>query len=53
MENPQSDIGGTIGIIGYPARHSLSPIFQQAAFNDKKLNLQYEIWETPQVIWNQ
>ena len=47
MENPLSDTKGTIGIIGYPARHSLSPIFQQAAFNDKKLNLQYEIWEPP------
>jgi shikimate dehydrogenase len=38
---------GKIGIIGYPVRHSLSPIFQQAAFHDRKLNLLYEIWETP------
>jgi shikimate dehydrogenase len=37
---------GKIGIIGYPARHSLSPIFQQAAFDAMKLDLQYEIWET-------
>ena len=27
--------------------HSISPVFQQAAFDEMKLNLQYEIWETP------
>ena len=45
--NPELATRGSIGIIGYPARHSLSPIFQQAAFDEMKLNLQYEVWETP------
>tara|TARA_B100000809_G_C15048490_1_gene498114 strand:+ start:394 stop:1284 length:891 start_codon:yes stop_codon:yes gene_type:complete len=44
--NPELATWGRIGIIGYPARHSLSPIFQQAAFDELKLNLRYEVWET-------
>ncbi|MQF82749.1 shikimate dehydrogenase [SAR202 cluster bacterium AD-802-E10_MRT_200m] len=35
-----------VGIIGYPIRHSISPIFQQAAFNHFNLETSYEIWET-------
>lgn len=35
-----------IGIIGYPAQHSLSPIFQQAAFDTLNIDIKYEIWET-------
>lgn len=35
------------GIIGYPVGHSLSPIFQQAAFAHSGLDVVYERWETP------
>tara|TARA_B100000686_G_scaffold346639_1_gene433727 strand:- start:1754 stop:2620 length:867 start_codon:yes stop_codon:yes gene_type:complete len=35
-----------IGIIGYPAQHSLSPIFQQAALDTLNIDIKYEIWET-------
>ncbi|MFQ5381107.1 MAG: shikimate dehydrogenase [Dehalococcoidia bacterium] len=35
------------GIIGNPARHSLSPVFQAAAFAELGLDAAYEIWETP------
>ncbi|MBS20256.1 MAG: shikimate dehydrogenase [Chloroflexi bacterium] len=33
-----------VGIIGYPLDHSLSPIFQQAAFDDLNIELSYEAW---------
>ena len=33
-----------VGIIGYPLNHSLSPIFQQAAFDDLNIDLSYEAW---------
>lgn len=36
-----------VGIIGYPVQHSLSPLFQQAAFNYLGLDIVYEAWETP------
>jgi len=36
-----------IGIIGYPLKHSLSPIFQQAALDHYGLDIRYEVWETP------
>ncbi len=35
-----------IGLIGYPLGHSISPIFQQAAFDHLGLDLRYELWET-------
>ena len=35
-----------VGIIGYPIRHSISPAFQQAAFDYFNLKTSYEIWET-------
>lgn len=35
------------GIIGYPVRHSVSPAFQQAAFDHLCLNILYKLWETP------
>lgn len=34
-----------VGIIGYPVSHSISPIFQQAAFDFLNLNIRYETWE--------
>ena len=36
----------TVGLIGYPLGHSISPVFQQAAFDHLGLNIRYEIWET-------
>ena len=35
-----------IGVIGYPLKHSLSPYFQQAAFDYYQLDMRYEVWET-------
>lgn len=37
-----------VGIIGYPLGHSISPVFQQAAFDYHKLDARYERWETPE-----
>jgi shikimate dehydrogenase len=34
-----------VGLIGYPLQHSISPLFQQAAFDHLGLELRYEIWE--------
>jgi shikimate dehydrogenase len=34
-------------VIGFPIRHSLSPVFQQAAFDFHGIAAQYEAWETP------
>ena len=39
--------GRTVGLIGYPLRHSISPAFQQAAFDATGLAVRYELWETP------
>ncbi|MEK7216593.1 MAG: shikimate dehydrogenase [Chloroflexota bacterium] len=36
-----------IGVIGFPLRHTLSPIFQQAALDFYGLDIRYEAWETP------
>ena len=36
-----------VGLIGYPLGHSISPIFQQAAFDHLNLDVRYELWETP------
>ncbi len=35
-----------VGLIGYPVRHSLSPAFQQAAFDALGLEVRYELWPT-------
>ena len=37
----------TVGLIGYPLGHSISPVFQQAAFDHLGLDIRYELWETP------
>ena len=37
----------TVGIIGYPLRHSASPAFQQAAFDHLGIDARYLAWETP------
>ncbi|MFN0093391.1 MAG: shikimate dehydrogenase [Dehalococcoidia bacterium] len=35
------------GIIGFPVAHSLSPVFQMAAFRECGLGVDYLKWETP------
>lgn len=35
------------GIIGYPVGHSLSPVFQEAAFLHCGIDVRYERWDTP------
>src|SRR6185312_3517064 len=35
-----------VGLIGQPVQHSISPIFQQAAFDALKIDARYEAWET-------
>jgi shikimate dehydrogenase len=35
------------GIIGHPVAHSLSPVFQGAAFEHCGLDIAYEAWDTP------
>lgn len=39
-------MGKTLGIIGYPLGHSISPIFQQAALDAEGIDAVYEGWET-------
>ena len=34
-----------VGIIGYPLGHSVSPAFQQAAFDYHDMNVKFERWE--------
>ena len=36
-----------VGLIGYPVEHSLSPAFQQAAFDALGIDAVYELWPTP------
>lgn len=36
-----------VGVIGYPIKHSLSPVFQQAAFDFHAISARYEAWEVP------
>ncbi len=35
-----------VGLIGFPIGHSISPAFQQAAFDHLGLPVRYELWET-------
>jgi len=36
-----------VGLIRYPVQHSISPAFQQAAFDELGIDATYELWETP------
>ena len=36
-----------VGLIGFPVGHSISPAFQQAAFDSLGLDVDYQLWETP------
>ncbi len=35
-----------ISVIGYPLKHTVSPVFQQAALDYYRLDVRYEVWET-------
>ena len=35
-----------VALLGYPLGHSISPVFQQAAFDYCRLDVRYERWET-------
>ncbi len=37
---------GSVGLIGHGLKHSISPLFQQAAFDHLGLDIRYEAWET-------
>ena len=37
-----------VGLVGYPVSHSLSPLMQQAAFDELHIEANYVLWETPQ-----
>lgn len=37
-----------VGLIGHPVAHSVSPVFQQAAFDALGLPFRYEAWDTPE-----
>lgn len=39
-------MSGTVALLGFPLKHSISPLFQQAAFDFYKLDLRYQAWET-------
>jgi shikimate dehydrogenase len=38
----------SVVLIGHPLKHSISPAFQQAAFDHEGLDVRYEKWETPE-----
>jgi len=35
-----------VGLIGHPLGHSISPMFQQAAFDFMNIDARYELWDT-------
>lgn len=37
-----------VGLIGHPVAHSKSPLLQNAAFRQAKLDWTYELWDTPE-----
>ena len=42
-------MSSSLGIIGYPIRHSISPTFQQAALDFHQIDASYQAWEvTPE-----
>ena len=43
-------IAGRIGLIGDPVEHSLSPYFQQAAFDALGIDVTYELLHTPEEL---
>ena len=45
MANPV--MSKTVGIIGHPLGHSISPVFQQAALDHLGIDARYVAWDTP------
>jgi len=43
----------TVALLGYPLGHSLSPIFQQAAFDYYQMDVRYKLWEVSPEDLNQ
>jgi shikimate dehydrogenase len=41
------DVSATLGIIGYPISHSISPAFQQAALDHCGIDATYRAWAVP------
>ena len=41
----QRAVSKRLGIIGYPIRHSISPVFQQAALDHCSMDATFEAWE--------
>ena len=41
----QAMVTRKVGILGYPLIHSISPIFQQAAFDKLEIDIVYKVWE--------
>ena len=39
-------MGSLVGLIGYPLGHTISPAFQQAAFDHCSLPVKYHAWPT-------
>ncbi len=40
-------MSGRVGLIAHPARHSISPRFQQPAFDALGIDARYEAWDVP------
>ena len=47
MDSSNADARIRAGIFGYPLGHSISPAFQQAAFDHIGVDATYEAWQTP------
>ena len=44
----KSDMASSVvALIGYPVAHSISPVFQQAAFDACALDISYQAWDVP------
>ena len=46
-ERSRSEMEQRAGLFGYPLAHSISPAFQQAAFDHYSLPVRYDAWPTP------
>ena len=47
MSTRPGQVPQVVGLIGNPVAHSISPAFQQAAFDYLRLPIRYEPWNTP------
>lgn len=46
ISSDRPDTVACVGLIGHPVGHSVSPVFQQAAFDALRLPFRYEAWDT-------